>query len=79
MNNASLYPDPRRYVQIRDRLRGQIGNGTLKPGDQMPSLSKLAGSFAVSRQTAQHAMQVLANEGPVQFVPGRGYYVCEPS
>jgi DNA-binding GntR family transcriptional regulator len=79
MNASAFGSDPRLYVQISNTLRGQIEDGTFKPGDSLPSLSVLAESFAVGRQTAQHAMRVLADEGLVNLVPRYGYYVCEPS
>jgi GntR family transcriptional regulator len=66
-------------MKIAGSLLAQIEDGTYKPGDALPHLGELAESFTVSRSTAGHAMQVLADEGRVQFVPGRGYYVCEPS
>lgn len=79
MSTSAVNPDPRLYVQISNTVRGQIEDGTFKPGDSLPSLGALAESFAVNRQTAQHAMQVLAGEGLVELVPRYGYYVCEPS
>ncbi len=79
MSSAALLRDPRLYMKIAGSLLARIEDGTCKPGDQLPTLGRLAGTFEVSRQTAQHAMQVLAGEGLVCFVPGRGYYVCEPS
>jgi GntR family transcriptional regulator len=66
-------------MQIADSLRKQIEDGTYKPGDALPSLGKLAASFVVCRQTAQHAMLVLVGEGLVELVPRYGYYVCDPS
>jgi GntR family transcriptional regulator len=79
MSTSSFNPDPRLYVQISDALRGQIEDGTLKPGKPMLSLGKVATSFTVSRRTAQRAMQVLVNEELVWLVPGLGYFVCESS
>jgi DNA-binding GntR family transcriptional regulator len=79
MSTSDFHLDPRLYVQISAALRGQIEDGTLKPGDALPSLGKLAASFAVCRQTAQHAVRVLVGEGLVELVPRYGYYVCESS
>jgi DNA-binding GntR family transcriptional regulator len=79
MSTSARNSDPRRYVQISNVLRGQIDNGTYKPGEVLPSLGRLAASFAVHRKTAQHAMWVLASEGLVALAPGYGYYVLESS
>ncbi len=77
MNSAALMRDARLYMKVAGSLLTQIEDGTFKPGDPMPRLSELTTSFRVSRRTAGHAMQVLADEGPVQFFPGLGYFVCE--
>jgi DNA-binding GntR family transcriptional regulator len=74
---SAVDPDRRLYMQISDALRSQIKDGTFRPGKPMPSLGILATSFAVSRRTTQHALQVLADEGLAWLVPGLGYFVCE--
>ena len=71
----TVFSDPRRYVQIASSVRGQIVNGTLRPGDPVPSLAKLAATFAVGRRTACHAVQILLHEELVWYVPGLGYYI----
>lgn len=71
----TVFPDPRRYVQIASSVRSQIMNGTLRPGDPVPALAKLAATFCVGRHTARRAMQVLVSDELVWYVPGLGYYV----
>jgi DNA-binding transcriptional regulator YhcF (GntR family) len=53
MSNSVRCSDPRLYVQIADALRGEIEGGTLKPGDALPSLGKLAESFGVCGSSNQ--------------------------
>jgi GntR family transcriptional regulator len=77
VNSASLKRDPRLYLKIAGSLLVGIEDGIYKPGYVLPSIGALAKSFSVSRQTAGLGMQVLVDEGLVQRVPGRGYYVCE--
>ena len=77
MNSAAFLHDPRSYMKIAGSLLARIEDGTDKPGDQLPSINELVQSFSVSRQTAGHAMRVLADQGLVQFVPGLGYFVRE--
>jgi DNA-binding GntR family transcriptional regulator len=77
MNSAALLRDPRLYMQIAGSVLAQIEDGRFKPGGALPNIGELAEQFSVSRQTAGHALQLLADEGLVQRVPGRGYYVCE--
>jgi DNA-binding GntR family transcriptional regulator len=63
-------------MRLAASLRGQIRDGTWKPGDHVPSITALAGETGHCRQTAGAAMQVLQREGLLMRVPGLGYFVC---
>jgi DNA-binding GntR family transcriptional regulator len=67
------------YLQIAAILRGQIERGELVPGRPVPSETQLMQRYEVARLTARTAVRVLADEGLVEVVPGRGAYVTEPS
>ncbi|MFY1651154.1 GntR family transcriptional regulator [Solwaraspora sp. WMMB762] len=62
---------PPLYRKIADELRAQIINGVLKPGDHLPTESKLQDLHRVSRNTVRLATAVLINEGLVESMPGR--------
>ena len=64
-----------RYVEIADYLRGLIAAAA--PGDRLPSDAELCRRFGVSRMTARHAVQVLANEGLLRRHRGQGTFVTE--
>ena len=66
-----------RYHEIEQALRARIA--ALAPGDGLPSDAALCEEFGVSRMTARQAVQVLAQEGLVERIRGRGTFVAEPS
>lgn len=70
-------PDDSRlpYIQIVDELRSAIANGTITPGDKLPSNAELKRKYGVASQTAQNAINVLKSDGLVYGVAGRGVFV----
>jgi DNA-binding GntR family transcriptional regulator len=65
------------YQQIAAILRDEIGRGVYPPGRPVPSETQLMQRYEVARLTARKAVRVLADEGLVEVVPGRGTYVAE--
>ena len=65
------------YLQIAAILRGEIERGVYAPGRPVPSETQLMQRYGVARLTARKAVRVLADEGLVEVVPGRGAYVAE--
>ena len=65
------------YRQLANIVRQQIVSGELAPGRPIPSVRTLTQRYGVARMTAAKAIQVLADEGLVHMVPGRGWFVAE--
>lgn len=63
------------YEQVADRLQEMIANGTLKPGDRLPSIRKLKQQLSVSFSTVMEAYRVLEDRGLIAARPQSGYYV----
>jgi GntR family transcriptional regulator of arabinose operon len=63
------------HARLRDALAIQISNGTLKPGDALPSERILQEELGVSRATVRQALHGLIEAGLVQSVPGSGNYI----
>jgi DNA-binding transcriptional regulator YhcF (GntR family) len=74
--NTLTRPEPL-YKQISRQLQRQIADGTLKPGEMIPSTFDLAKEFQVANQTAQNALKELSLCGDVVRIPGKGTYVSD--
>lgn len=64
------------YLRIVSQLRHQIAQGTLQPGDRVPSTRDLARTWNVAMATAAHALQTLTREGVLRAVPRSGTVVA---
>jgi DNA-binding GntR family transcriptional regulator len=67
--------DPAKYKKLLADLRAQIRAGTLSPGEQVPSITRLATDTGWARQTCARALRELAAEGVLTRCPGLGYHV----
>ncbi len=67
--------DQRRYIRIADALRAQIEDGSLAPGDKVPTRRVLAAEHGVHPVTVTRGLQALEVEGLIWRCPGLGYYV----
>ena len=64
------------YRQLEETLAAAIGEGSLVPGDRLPSERALADQLGVSRTTTVTAYRELEARGLVRGSTGRGTYVC---
>ena len=62
---------------IVQQIKLQIKNGTLKPGEKLPSERKLANLLGVSRASVREAIQALAYSGYLEVIQGKGTYVSD--
>jgi DNA-binding GntR family transcriptional regulator len=65
------------FLQIADIIRGRIESGRYTPGTAVPSIERIRQETGVSIMTIRKGMKVLADEGLVRIVPGKGTFVTE--
>lgn len=66
------------YRSIVDSIKQRIHSGELKPGDMLASEASLVQEFGVSRMTVRKSLSLLASEGYIYSVAGKGSFVCTP-
>ena len=62
-------------MQLAKILKERISSGEFRPGDRIPTASKLADMFDLSLMTVRQAITVLIEEGLVKSVHGSGTFV----
>lgn len=60
------------YVQIERRIRMGVADGTLQPGDHLPSVRDLARQLGLSPNTVGRAYAELSREGTIRARAGGG-------
>jgi len=65
------------YIQIMNQLENQVIGGTLKPGDQLPTVRALASELRVNFNTVARAYRMLDEARIISTQQGRGTYITE--
>jgi GntR family transcriptional regulator len=63
------------YIQLADRLSGQLLDGQLREGAPMPSVRNLASDYLLNPLTVSRSLKVLQDAGLLQNRRGQGLYV----
>ena len=70
----NLYFEPikskRTFEEISSQIKDKIFQGSLKPGDKLPSEKELAFQFKVGRQTIREALRLLELSGFITIQKG---------
>ena len=72
----SNHSDKPLYEQISSQIKAQIMDGTLAPGQALPSMRALARDLHLSVITVQRAYEDLTRDGFLETVTGKGSFVA---
>lgn len=76
LEEEARYDLPMR-IRIQNAIRRQLGNGSLKASERLPSSRLLAKELAIARETVELAYQHLESEGYLIRQRGSGTFVSE--
>jgi len=65
------------YRQMMDQIKYYVASGTLRSGDQLPSIRELAQKLAVNPTTVVKAYSELEHEQVIEMRHGKGAFVTE--
>lgn len=65
------------YLQLIEQIKRQIADGTLSPGDQLPTVRSLAEELRVNFNTVARSYRLLDEAGVISTQQGRGTYITE--
>jgi GntR family transcriptional regulator len=64
------------FVQVADRLAGEIADGGLAEGGRVPSTNELAAFYRINPATAAKGINLLADDGLLEKRRGIGMFVA---
>lgn len=67
--------EPPAFQRIAAELRAMILDGTLEPGQKVPSETELRDQHGVSKMTARNALVSLRDQGILESHQGKGFFV----
>ncbi len=75
----SLHVDPSAsqppFAQLRTQILGQVADGALAPGDQLPTVRRLAADLGLAANTVARAYRELEADGVLEGRGRSGTYV----
>ncbi|MBN2298316.1 MAG: FadR family transcriptional regulator [Deltaproteobacteria bacterium] len=75
---SKIKKSPRIPTLVADQIIDHIVNGSLKPGDKLPSEQKMTRLFGISRISLREAMKLLEAKGYIVSHEHKGKYITLP-
>lgn len=73
--NINHQSDIPKYQQIVNAINDAIGKNSLQKGEAIPSVNRICKATKLSRDTVFKAYSILKDNGVIESVPNKGYYV----
>ena len=73
--NINEQNDVSKYQQIIDSINNGIAEKVLQKGDLLPSVNSSCKTTKLSRDTIFRAYSILKNQGIIESIPSKGYYI----
>jgi GntR family transcriptional regulator len=77
-NYVKIFHKDPAYLQLAGIIKRMIANGEYPPGSRIPANSILSRSYGVAVMTVRQAIGILAEQGLLKRIHGRGTFVCGP-
>lgn len=65
-----------KYQQLVNAINNELANSRLSSGDVLPSVNFMCNTYKISRDTVFKAYSILKEQGVVESVPNKGYYIA---
>ncbi|MCF0247779.1 MAG: FadR family transcriptional regulator [Synergistes sp.] len=78
MTETPVSKGTRIYERVVEKLKREIAEGKIQPGDPLPSERRLMEAFNVSRSSLREAFRVMELLGLIESIPGKGRFVRRP-
>ncbi|WP_082048602.1 GntR family transcriptional regulator [Neotamlana nanhaiensis] len=65
-----------KYQQLVNAVNDALANNTLSSGDALPSVNSICKDYKLSRDTVFKAYSILKENGVIESVPNKGYFVA---
>ncbi|WP_136482865.1 GntR family transcriptional regulator [Cognatitamlana onchidii] len=65
-----------KYQQLVNAINNDLANNKLKSGDALPSVNFICNTYQLSRDTVFKSYSILKEQGVIESVPNKGYYIA---
>src|SRR5262245_22971277 len=65
------------YLQLMEQVKHAVETGALQPGDQLPTIRKLAEDLVMNPNTVVRAYRELEHEGIIELKHGSGAFISD--